>query len=53
MNLEKQKINPKYGVPLYVESNENYKKFLKINNAKMNEGSGYMFVRLDRDNFDK
>ena len=36
-------------MPLYVESNENFKQFLKVNDAKMNPGSGYMFVRLDSD----
>jgi len=36
-------------VPAYVKKPD-FEEFLKLNGASHNEGTGYMFIRLDKEN---
>ena len=46
---ENQRYHQSFGVPAYVKS-PGFEEFLKLNEASHNEGTGYMFIRLDKEN---
>jgi hypothetical protein len=49
MQRSSQDTWPKYETPGYLQEPE-FKEFLKSNQVQLNEGTGYMFVRLEKDN---